>query len=380
MVQKSLFAVRLLDKIGAPLVSAIESAPPEKETDAAEMMAKMLGQAVKMSIGLAGALNIEETEEQADSTRLSIAALSTPLLADFYRQHKRVPEEADITRMTKSLEAVIAFADKFTPAAEGQSRLTTIDQDMAFFDETQAVLTSLQALTPVILAVNEFSFGQSEAKLLQEVADRLEKDAVALSGAEKNKMGQIIVLKALASVYADCHRAEVQRMSAQDDESRQTPTLDPIWKNYDRQVKMMEALTGAERDESAGSSKSSAPQAPQKPAEPVVDAPKESAKPAEAPPPAPEKPAEAPASGGGSPMGFFSKGGDAESAQPADKPAEASTPAPEAPKETNAPETPATPPAETSEPAQPTETKTDSDATANPMGFFKPGAKKEDDA
>ena len=377
MVQKSLFAVRLLDKIGAPLVSAIESAPPEKETDAAEMMARMLGQAVKMSIGLAGALNIEETEEQADSTRLSIAALSTPLLADFYRQHKRVPEEADITRMTKSLEAVIAFADKFTPAAEGQSRLTTIDQDMAFFDETQAVLTSLQALTPVILAVNEFSFGQSEAKLLQEVADRLEKDAVALSGADKNKMGQIIVLKALASVYADCHRAEVQRMSAQDDDSRQTPTLDPIWKNYDRQVKMMEALTGVERGEAAGGTTSSAPQ---KPAEPMVDAPKEPAKPAETSTPAPEKPAGAPAAGGGNPMGFFGKGGDAESAQPADKPAEASTPAPEAPKEASTPETPATPPAETSEDAPAAETKTESDAPANPMGFFKPGAKKEDDA
>jgi len=372
MTQKSLFSVRLLDKIGAPLVGAIESAPPEKETEAAEMMAKMLGQAVKMSIGLAAALNIEETEEQADSTRLSLAALATPLLADFYRQHKRAPEENDITRMSKSLEAVIGFADKFTPAAEGQSRLSTIDQDMPFFDETQAVLISLQALTPVILAINEFSFGQTEAKLLQEVSDHLEKNAAELAGAD-NKMGQIIVLKALANIYADCHLKEVQRMSTQDDESRQTPSIDPVWKNYERQVAMMQALTGVEKSGGTASSAVPAPAAAP-PAETKTEA--APATPATAPPA--ETPASAPAetksevapAGGGNPMGFFGKGG-SDTSTPEAAPASPATP-----------ETPAAPPAETPAPAE-TEKKDESGESgtpANPMGFFKPGATKPDES
>ena len=167
MTQNSVFAIRLLEKIGAPLVSAIEAAPPQGddvETASAQMMAKMLGQAVQISIKLSTTLNAQETEEQADSTRLSMAAIATPLLADFYVKNKRAPEDADIARITKSLEAVIGFADKFTPAADGQSRLTTIDNEIPFFDATQAILTTMQALTPALLAISEFSFGKSDTK------------------------------------------------------------------------------------------------------------------------------------------------------------------------------------------------------------------------
>jgi len=63
MPTDSAFAIRLLEKIGAPLVLAIESAPPEgDESAAASMMAKMLGQAVQISIKLSTTLNAEETE------------------------------------------------------------------------------------------------------------------------------------------------------------------------------------------------------------------------------------------------------------------------------------------------------------------------------
>ncbi|MEM6810931.1 MAG: hypothetical protein AAF549_00515 [Pseudomonadota bacterium] len=384
MVRKSLFAIRLLEKIGAPLVAAIESAPPEGENSdvaAAEIMAKMLGQAVKMSITLSSTMAVEETEEQADSTRLSLAAIATPLLAGYYRQYKRAPEDADITRMTQSLEAVIGFADKFTPAAEGQSRLSTIDQEVAFFDETQSVLVAMQALTPVVLAINEFSFGQSESKLLQDVNARLESEAQKLSGDEKNKLGQILVLKSLADIYAAAHRKEVLAMSAKGNDSNAAPSLDPVWASFEKQVAMMQALT-AHQASSSGSGAGggtapvvptqSEPAQPEAPAQAPVTPPPV---PPVTPPPteAPPAQASAPASGG-SPMGFFKKGDDAATpATPETPPAAQAAPT----ETTQAAQAPATPP-----PAAPPAEEPGDAASANPgnpMGFFKPGAKKAED-
>lgn len=376
MTQNSVFAIRLLEKIGAPLVAAIESAPPEgdnPEVGAAEMMAKMLGQAVQISIKLSTALQAEETEEQADSTRLSMAAIATPLLADFYVKNKRVPEEADITRMTKSLEAVIGFADKFTPAADGQSRLTTIDNEIPFFDATQAILTTMQALTPALLAISEFSFGQSDTKLMQEVSTKLEEKAAELAGSPENKLGQILVLKSLATIYAGCHRAEVEKMSSGDNQG-EAPSMTPVWEAFEKRTMMMQALVGQNvQSETVESSGEGAPVAP------VAEQPVTEASPAQAAPtpaeipvtPPPAAPAQnaAPAAGG-SPMGFFKPGGNTDAV-----PAQAAPATPP-------PVTPAAEPEQKPEEAK-DQTASNFDSTsappANPMGFFKPGAKKEDE-
>jgi len=40
---------------------------------------------------------------------------------------------------------------------------------------------------------------------MQEVAAKLEKKAALLAGGEDNKMGQILVLRALATIYGQCH-------------------------------------------------------------------------------------------------------------------------------------------------------------------------------
>jgi len=393
MPTDSAFAIRLLEKIGAPLVLAIESAPPEgDESAAASMMAKMLGQAVQISIKLSTTLNAEETEEQADSTRLSMAAIATPLLADFYKTHKRAPEDADIARITKSLEAVIGFADKFTPAADGQSRLTTIDNNIAFFDPTQAILTTTQALTPALLAISEFSFGKSDTKLMQEVAAKLEKKAALLAGGEDNKMGQILVLRALATIYGQCHAQEVEKMSGGDNENAQAPSITPVWEAFEKRTMMMQALVGQDVQQGSVDGQSVAPVVaaavtpviepappPSAPEETPAPQPEQvppaqpAATPTPASPPPSAPPASAPAAGG-SPMGFFKPGAKtetpAETPVPAAPPEQASPPAPAAPE---------TPPGEAPKDDTANNFDESSAPPANPMGFFKPGTQKKDD-
>jgi len=385
MVQNSKFTVQLLEKIGAPLAAALQSVPlkgDDTDVQAAKLMAQMLGQAVQISISLNSAFNLMENDAQADSTRLALASLAAPLIANFYSQNEAVPEDKDIKNLIKSLESVIAFADNFSAAEEGQSRLTTLDHNAPLFDKTQSALVVMQALTPVIIAVGEFSFGQSETKLMQDITAKLEETAADIAKNTKlsDKLSELMIFKALCQLYAETHRFETQKLAnapTDSSENRGDLSMAPVWKNFETKVAMVEAVMGIETaaaapaTASAGGAKAPAPVAP-----PIVEKPAE-AKPVEAPAAPPASP---PAGG---PMSFFKKPDGAATAPstataptpeatpavatPPPEPA-AAQPAPAVEETAQAPEAPATPPA--SPPSAP---------PSSPMGFFKPGAKKPDE-
>jgi hypothetical protein len=365
MVQNSKFTIQLLEKIGTPLAAAIESVPlsgEDQEVQSAKIMAQMLGQAVQISISLNALFNIVEEEAQADSTRLALAALAAPLLADFYRHNERVPEDQDIKRLVKSLESVVAFADNFSAAEEGKSRLSTLDHDAPLFDKTQSALVVMQVLVPVMTAVSEFSFGQSEPKLMQNITSKLEKMAadIAKNAKLSDKLSELMILKALAALYAECHRSETQRLASatsEKDEALGELSLDPVWEAFGTRTAMVEVIVGIKSNDVAAAS-TVAPT----PVVPVTPAPEQS-----------EPAAAAPAASSSSPMGFF-KTPDAAATTP-----ETSAPVPGTTSEVAAP-----PPAPAVEPVAPVIPTAEAPADtppSSPMGFFKPGAKKtEDDA
>ncbi len=356
MVTNSKFTVQLLEKIGSPLTAAINHVAGEKEEleiEAAKTMAQLLGVATQMSTTLYNSLDIKEEENQFDSTRVALAALVTPLIADFYIQTKQIPAEEDIKRIGQSLEAVISFGENFSPASDHQSRLQTIDHDGVFFDKDQPILVVLQAMVPVINAVEEFSFGQGKKKLVQDITVRLETRAadIAKEVGASDKLKELIIFKALAALYSSCHREETRRASSEDEAKRGELSLEPIWEAFETKVAMIEAIIGT------GTEDTNQQQAPKVEAEKVVETPQADDTP----------PQQSPASGSTSgPMGFFKK--------PTDAPAETET------KE-------ATPAAsaisvEEKKPEAKTETEATatSSASSSPMGFFKPGANKKEDS
>lgn len=363
MVQNSKFTIQLLEKIGAPLAVAIESVPlsgDDQDVQSAKIMAQMLGQAVQISISLNASFNVVEEEAQADSTRLALATLAAPLLADFYKQKEQVPEDQDIKRIIKSLESVVAFADNFSAAEEGKSRLATIDHDAPLFDKTQSSLVVIQMMTPVINAVAEFSFGQSEPKLMQEIMARLEKTSsdIAKEAGLNDKLSELMVLKSLASIYAECHISETQKLasaSSENEDVRAELSLDPVWEAFGTRIAMVEAVMGVSKDGGTASVSAVAPTSA------VEAAPVAPATPA---PPSPTAPAGAgPAV---APMGFFKR----PDATPTSVTEAVAEPGPVA---TAPVEAPATPEASSETPS--------SSPPPSPMGFFKPGTKKtEDDA
>jgi len=388
MSVSSPFAIQLLSKIGAPLAAAVEAGPSASdEAKSADDMAKMLGLAVEMSIALHGKLDVTEdeslNENLADETRTALASIAAELIADFYITNQKIPDSNDKDRMVKSLESVLGFADKFSSSKDHASRLQTLGRAQVLFDETQSQLVALQSMDGIVSAVNEFPFGQSENKLIQDIAESLQKDAqnLAKENGTNDKLSELMIFKSLASLYAECHRSETKKVLSSGGDS--APSLDPVWASYETRLAMMNALiSGVSGDEAqasaavGGSGDSVAPSIPaEEPVQPLTLA-------------EPAAPVSAPATAGG-PMGFFAKKPAGEEAPasapvappPAETPPETSAPSTDTPpveNSTTPKEDPIVPPAPASDtPAEPASEEKPKGEAGNPMSFFK-GPPKSD--
>jgi len=390
MTQQSAFLIKSLDKIGAPLAAAVEVVSmrsrgdmeaPAREVEDAKIMAQLLGQTVQVSLSLGGTLIQASDEADADALRLAVAAMVAPLIANYYEHHGQVPDEAGLSRITKSLEASVAFAENFNPASDQGARLSMLGKEALILDNTQVDITVLDALSPVINAIGRFSFGHSETKLLQEIRDKLSAKAAGIAGdlgQAGDKLSEMMILKSLGKIYASCHVAQMEALSKQapsDDAARSELSMEPVWADFDRALSMVNVSLGLgiqgavdvpEPVNVAPQTSQAAVQSAPEAAPQITPAPM----PPVTPPPAAAPPAGAPASNpasGGGPMSFFTgKKPDAGAPAPAAQPAApVAAPPPVAP-------APEAPPAPAAPPAQP------QGESGNPMSFFK--GKKTDEA
>lgn len=292
MDQRSTFLIRILEKIGAPLMAALQddAGAPLKD---AERMAELIARSVEVGVAMGDAMGLRDSEGQADSTRLALTALAGPLVAGQYKALGRVPGKEEAARITKALQTVLAFSDNFTPSADYIRKLAALDPRLENFSEDQAVLAHIHAMMPALEAVAEFSFGQSETKLIQDVSDKLLQRAGSLRdtliGTDPDpgaaRYQEMSLIGALALLYAACHRAETQKGMA---EGAGQPSLDAVWMNFDTRLSMLEALAQSIVPGSSGRAGASGGRAPDGPrAAPVAQEPTKT----------------------GSPMGFFKPGG-----------------------------------------------------------------------
>lgn len=299
MDSRTQFLLQLLQKLGAPLMAAVGAHSDGEEKDA-QTLATLLSESVKVSISLSQAMNLKTDDGDADAIRVSLATLAAGLVAESYKASGRVPNDADSRRISKALESVIVFADNFAPAAEHAQRLKTLDETPPFFDAVQTNIFAIHALLPAIAAIEEFSFGQADTKLVQDVSDRLgakSKELLNTLGAGGTTMSELVILQALARIYAGAHKAETERMKAFGDSAG---GLDAVWKSFETQATMVTVLLGSMGGGFAASSGGGGKK-------PAVSAPAETP---EAPPPAapsaPPPAATAP-SAPANPMSFFKK-------------------------------------------------------------------------
>ena len=381
MNNRARYYTTILEKVASPLLQAVMTRADSAETAdpmaQAQTMAGLIAQAVKTSIAFGEIIDIGAMGEQTDSMRVALAGLASPLVANHFTKTGKPVEEGDIKTLTMAMQAALGFAENFTPTPENIARLATLEPSAAATDIPQIQAQYMRTLAPIIQAVQEFSFGHQPGKLITDITAKLttraEHIAGELAGTEdelSHKRAALPVLAALATLYTNCHAAEVTRIQALDDDARAALPKDgngfalkTLWDNYDLQFALLETLIGSilgdEVPEQAGQGTST--EAPTPPPVETPAAPTEGesssnpmsmfAKKPEGdtpPPDAPEAPSPPPAEAAPSsdepaaanPMSMFTKKPDAD----APPPAEAETPA--APAETPPPtETEDTPPA-----------------------------------
>lgn len=298
MDMRNEFLLQLLQKLGAPLLGAVEKHSTGNAPADANILASLLSECVKISISLSQAMNLKTEDGDANAIRVSLATLAAELVADSYIHKGRAPGSVESKKITDLLQSVIAFADHFTPAAEHSKRLKTIDGAVPFFDPIQTNLYAMHAMVPVISSIAEFSFGQPESKLVQEVADKLKaqaKDLLAALPVGGNEMDELVTLQALGQIYASAHKGQIAKLKQSVDSA--PPTMDSVWADFYLRLSMVEVLlkgfagkqAGAQGSSGGGGIRPSAPQAEGGQEPPAAST------------------ASPPAAGGGSPMSFFKK-------------------------------------------------------------------------
>lgn len=409
MSQRSAFQLQILEKLATPLMQSVtryvtvkagkKGGDAEAQQSQAGHIAELVSKCVQLSIGLSKDLDLKGNEADADAVRLSLATVCSPLVGEYFSANGKAPTDPEINKMVTALQAALTFSDKFAPTAENISRVAASDIAMIPgipSDEAQANIQYVQAMVPVVNAVQSFSFGQPEAKLTQEIATHLTtraetiRKAILPAGVDEFlvKQADLRLLRMAADLYAACHREETLRIMGMDQAERAKLTegnnglipMDTVWKTFDARVKMLETLSAeaagvtpaqaaAPQPQQAQQPQQAAPQTPppaepqqaepqqQAPQQPPQEqpAPQEAVQPPPQPPAAPPQepqPQEQPpqeSSGGGSPFQSFVKTPD--NGQAGD--AGASAAAPQQPQSPPAAPPPQQPPQEQVPPQQP---------------------------
>ncbi|MBP9049592.1 MAG: hypothetical protein KBF91_00035 [Alphaproteobacteria bacterium] len=265
MDNRSTFLLQVLEKLASPLVAAIsevsvrqmmipDPTKPGAMRPEAEQVASLLTKSTQMSIGLSNLVDMRLPDNEADSLRLALTSLSSPLMANIYRLAGRTPTEAEIERVTAAMSAVISYSENFTPAGDATVRMTGLEADFMPSDPAQIRILYMSAILPAVNSVMAYSFGLPEKKLVQDVADRLVHEAKTLRlrafpdmNEREGAKSDLALLRMAALIYSQCHFAEMAKLMATEDQVRQglAPTMTTLWQAFGLRMQMLEVLADA---------------------------------------------------------------------------------------------------------------------------------------
>ena len=255
MKQRTRLLLLILNQIGLPLIQAVSKPNTKNFGDDniagnANRLAELLSLSTEFGLDIAKTLDLNDDEKGNKAIRIALSSLSGQIIASQYGAIGKTPDNNDLKRITLAIESVLTYADKFTPDEESIERLQSLADDYALFDGNQINLLYIQSFIPVINAVNEFAFGQTESKLLQDISERLKERAKSLRAKlpgedmeeNESRLADLSILKMLIDIYADCHISETARILELDDKEIGSVNIEPVWSKFDQRVQMLETL------------------------------------------------------------------------------------------------------------------------------------------
>jgi hypothetical protein len=266
MDTKSTFLLQVLEKLAAPMVAAIsevsvrqslipDPSMPGAMRPEAEQVAGLLTKSTQLSIGLSALMDMRQTEEEADSIRLALTSLASPMMSNIYRLAGRAPNDSEIQRITDAMGAVVSYSDGYRAASDVNVRMSQIEADFFPSDDAQVTLLYMSALLPVVNSIMAYSFGQPEKKLVQEVTERLVRESKFLRAkmfpeiqeGQLSAKADLALLRMAGLIYSQCHFAEMAKLMATEDQVRQgmAPTMTALWQSFILRMQMLEILGDA---------------------------------------------------------------------------------------------------------------------------------------
>jgi hypothetical protein len=221
----------------------------------AEQVAGLLTKSTQLSIGLSALMDMKLAESEADSLRLALTSLASPMMSNIYRLAGRTPTDAEISRISDAMGAAMSYSNNYSAAGDATIRMAQIDADFFPSDDSQVALLYMSALLPVVNSIMAYSFGQSEKKLVQDVTERLVRESKFLRAKmfpeiPEGQMGakaDLAILRMAALIYSQCHFAEMAKLMATEDQVRQgmAPTMTALWQSFILRMQMLEVLGDA---------------------------------------------------------------------------------------------------------------------------------------
>jgi hypothetical protein len=264
-LDKNQVLITLFEKMGVPLINAISAVEMWQKMDSAEEtdleaehikyatnLASLLNRTVSLSTALSDKLELPVQKNHKH--RLDVAAVSTLMVAHQYALTAKIPEEADIAKMTDSMQSVLSFADYFSSSADVMEASSLSSEAL--------MAQCLDAVVPLAHTVERFSFGKQGKALLSDILDQLGKRVTDLAKALGQDMDErainaqkIQIFKSSAQLFTLCYEGEmnalVQSHVTTDTATASTPedqdvdqALGRIWTNFDARVDLLRIVLG----------------------------------------------------------------------------------------------------------------------------------------
>ncbi len=245
----------IMHDIGLPVIQGIvEVALDKSEEKVVEDVTQLLKKTIDNAEEIKDLLDLLEDEEKDISVRLNLATLSCHIIAAYYNKLGRLPTEAELRKSVSSVDLLLTFSENYIPMDRLDGVFPEHIRGLSPLSRTVANLVYLKYYVPLVEAVAEFSFGQAEVKMIQNVSEKLQ---VFASDLTRHLMGddipeyekrssELLILSSLVPLYCSCHNREKARIMGLSDSERSKETSDKqienIWKLFDKRMSMLTLL------------------------------------------------------------------------------------------------------------------------------------------
>ena len=261
--QQTEYFLQIFKTIGAPLVGAALSRVGDGQ-DApkavAQTVAELLTKSVQLGIDIGAIVALEKQGDKAESARIAATGMAGDMLGGFYALQGKLPEAADLQRITEGLRAVKDFSATFEASPEATLRLESIKAKGQAVDALQSQIQVLSAFVPVIEALTNFPLGADPnadmQAITQTLTQRVTPIAQALSSDDPDNIMARGLMAGAAGLYAQCHEAVGAQAAGQ------PLDVQKVWQRFDSQLQILEALA---RSIVPGAAPQSAPPQPVSP-------------------------------------------------------------------------------------------------------------------